>query len=243
MLGVRRGDNDPVMESAEKPNRNERRRRQTRELILKAADAVFRRKGVDNATVNDITDEADVAYGTFYNHFRSMDDIVEARAELSIRRVADSTDEILKHAGRVELLPCIGARVIMRVLIADPAMRWMVERPYVFVDEISKIAVPMMRGAEAAAVADGTLNPAGGHECWLRIYPWLLLAEIQEALKSGDIILHEEQFALLSLRFLGVDDALAASLVAESRALVGDFGLPSGKKASAAKPKIGPVGG
>ena len=215
------------MEPEEKPNRNERRRRRTRDTILNAADAIFRRKGVDNATVNDITEAADVAYGTFYNHFRSMDDIVEARAELTIRRVADSTDEILKHAGRVELLPCIGARVIMRILIADPAMRWMVERPYVFVDEIDKIAVPMMRGAEAEAVADGRLNPVGGHECWLRAYPWLLLNAIQEALKSDDIVRHEEQFARVSLRFLGIDDALAATLIEESRRLVGDFGLPS----------------
>lgn len=223
------------MESGEKPNRNERRRRQTRDLILKAADVIFRRKGVDGATVNDITDEADVAYGTFYNHFKSMDEIVEARAEMSIQRVADSTDEILARAGRVEMLPCVGARVIMRVLIADPAMRWMVERPYVFVDEISKIAVPMMRGAEAEAVADGRLKPAAGHEAWLRIYPWLLLAEIQEALKSGDILFHEEQFALLSLRFLGIDDELAKRLVDKSRDLVGDFGLPAGKKGSRSK--------
>jgi AcrR family transcriptional regulator len=222
------------MDREVKPNRNERRRQRTRELILHAADVVFRAKGVDNATVNDITDEADVAYGTFYNHFRSMDEIVEARAELSIQRVSEFTDPLLKHAGRVELLPCIGARIIMRVLIADPAMRWMVERPYVFVDEISKVAAPMMRGAEAKAVAEGRLKPVGGHECWLRMYPWLLLAEIQEALKSGDILFHEEQFAYVSLRFLGIDDALAATLVEESRLLVGDAALNLGEGAPAA---------
>lgn len=219
------------MDGAVQPNRNAKRRRKTRDTILRAADAVFRRKGVDGATVNDVTEEADVAYGTFYNHFRSMDEIVAACAELSIQRVSDFTDPLLKHAGRVELLPCIGARIIMRVLIADPAMRWMVERPYIFVDELTKIAAPLMRGAEANAVADGRLNPVGGHECWLRIYPWLLLAELQEALKTNDVLFHEEQFALISLRFLGIADDEAIALVGESRALVGDVALIAGHAA------------
>jgi AcrR family transcriptional regulator len=206
------------MEIEEKPNRNERRRRRTRDIILDAADAVFSRKGVDNATVNDITDEADVAYGTFYNHFRSMDTIVTARIELIIQRVAHFTNKILsEHTGRVELLPCVGSRVMMRVLMDDPAIRWIMDRPYIFVNEMYKIASPMMRGAEAEAVADGRFKPAAGHECWLRMYPWLLLAELREALNSGETALHEERFVLISLRFLGIDDNLAATLVDETR--------------------------
>ncbi|MEZ5998723.1 MAG: helix-turn-helix domain-containing protein [Hyphomonas sp.] len=215
----------------QKPNRNERRRRRTREMILEAADVVFRRKGVNSATVNDITDEADVAYGSFYNHFDSMEDLVAARAELTMQRVQERVVEVLKHADRVELLPCIGARVIMRVHIGDPAIRWMMERPYIFVDEMIKMGQPFMLEAEAEAVADGRLKPAGGHACWLRTFPWLLIAELKEALKEDraltaeERLVHEERFALVSLRFLGVDDKLAQSLVAESRHLVDDFDL------------------
>jgi len=54
-------------------NRNDRRRRRTRAMILEAADRVFHRMGVDNAIVSHITEEADVAYGSFYNHFKSLD--------------------------------------------------------------------------------------------------------------------------------------------------------------------------
>src|ERR1700677_3992595 len=101
---------------AEPVNRNQRRRQRTREDLLAAADRVFRVKGVDGATVNEVTEEADVAYGSFYNHFQSMDEVVSALAEASLQRVADRTGSILKKAERVELLPCIGARVIMRTL-------------------------------------------------------------------------------------------------------------------------------
>src|SRR5467141_3536267 len=59
-------------------NRNQRRRQRTRETILAAAELVFRRKGIDGTVVNDITEQADVAYGSFYNHFKSIDEVVAA---------------------------------------------------------------------------------------------------------------------------------------------------------------------
>ena len=119
-------------------NRNQRRRQRTRETILSAAELVFRRKGIDGATVNDITEQADVAYGSFYNHFKSIDEVVGALVATSLQRVAERTGSILGRAERVELLPCIGARVIMRTLWQDPAIRWLLSRPYVFVDESTR---------------------------------------------------------------------------------------------------------
>ncbi len=210
-------------------NRNQRRRQRTRETILAAADLVFRHKGIDGTTVNDITEQADVAYGSFYNHFKSIDEVVAALVAASLQRVADCTGSILKRAERVELLPCVGARVIMRMLWQDPAIRWLLGRPYVFIDEIYKVATPFMVNAERAAVEAGVLRPAAGHEYWLRVFPWLLIAELTALAQTGNIIDHEERFARASLRLLGVDDALAPSLLARSRELVAESGIPEPK--------------
>ncbi len=207
-------------------NRHDRRRQRTREAILNAADRVFRLKGIDAATVNDITEEADVAYGSFYNHFKTMDELVAALAEVTLKGVADRTGEIFGQTDRIELLPCIGARIVMRVLTQDPAVRWLLQRPYIFVEEFYKMARPFMVGAERDAILSGTLRPVGGHETWLRTYPWILLAELTEAIRTGDIRKHEDQFALISLRFLGVDDALAADLIEQSLEMVRAAGLP-----------------
>lgn len=205
-------------------NRHERRRLRTRATILAAADRVFRRKGVDDATVNDVTTEADIAYGSFYNHFGTMDEVVAALAEQTLQRVADRTGEVLQRADRIELLPCVGARIVMRTLAQDPAIRWLLLRPYIFVTEFYKIAVPFMVDAERDAVKSGRLKPAGGHDCWLRTYPWMLIAELNALLKSGDRLAHEERFARISLRFLGIDDALAPELIERSRLLVAESG-------------------
>lgn len=77
-----------------------------------------------------------------------------------------------------------------------------------------------MLSAEGQAVKDGRLKPAGGHECWLQTFPWILISELNAVLSDGEMNAHEERFAHISLRFLGVDDALTPSLIEESKSLV-----------------------
>src|SRR5260370_17384241 len=129
-------------------NRNQRRRQRTRETILSAAELVFRRKGIDGTVVSGITEQAGVAYGSFYNHFKSIDEVVAALVAASLQRVADRTGAILEKAERVELLPCVGARVVMRTLWQDPAVRWLLGPPYVVADEFYKVPHPFMSNAD-----------------------------------------------------------------------------------------------
>ncbi len=62
----------------EPPGRQARRRGQTHARLVRAAAALFARQGVDNTRINEITDQADVGFGSFYNHFKSKEEIVEA---------------------------------------------------------------------------------------------------------------------------------------------------------------------
>ena len=59
-------------------DRHARRREQTRAKLVEAARTLFARHGVDTTRINEITDEADVGFGSFYNHFDSKEAIVEA---------------------------------------------------------------------------------------------------------------------------------------------------------------------
>jgi AcrR family transcriptional regulator len=52
--------------------------------LIDAAKALFARQGVDNTRINEITDEADVGFGSFYNHFESKEAIVEAVLEETV---------------------------------------------------------------------------------------------------------------------------------------------------------------
>lgn len=55
--------------------RGARRKRETREKLLKAAFQLIAERGVDGVAINEITEVADVGFGSFYNHFESKEAI------------------------------------------------------------------------------------------------------------------------------------------------------------------------
>ena len=60
--------------------------------MIEAAKTVFARQGVDNTRIQEITEEADVGFGSFYNHFESKEalgaEIVERYGRDNPRRAA-----------------------------------------------------------------------------------------------------------------------------------------------------------
>jgi AcrR family transcriptional regulator len=65
-------------EEVRAPTRRERRRAKTRSSLLAAAQALFARQGVEATAIAEITETADVGFGSFYNHFDSKEEIAEA---------------------------------------------------------------------------------------------------------------------------------------------------------------------
>jgi len=70
------------------------RRRHTRARIVQAAQTVIADCGLQNATVLEITERANVAFGSFYNHFRDKDAVVQAV-------VGELRQELTEHWSRL----------------------------------------------------------------------------------------------------------------------------------------------
>ena len=64
--------------------RRERRKEEMRSQIFQAAMRLFERKGVFDTTVEEITESADVAKGTFFNYFPSKEAILSKLADRQI---------------------------------------------------------------------------------------------------------------------------------------------------------------
>lgn len=64
--------------AAEPETRGARRRRETRTRLLEAALRLMADKGMEGVAINEITEAADVGFGSFYNHFASKEAIYEA---------------------------------------------------------------------------------------------------------------------------------------------------------------------
>lgn len=56
--------------------RHQRRRLQTRNLLIQAALALVLEKGFEAISIQEITDRADLGRGTFYIHFKDKEDVV-----------------------------------------------------------------------------------------------------------------------------------------------------------------------
>lgn len=82
--------------------RRERRRTEVRDRILDAARVLFNDRGYDETKVSDICDRADLAYGTFFNHFGEKRELLRSMAEEAVCQVRDNLEQLAKQPGSIE---------------------------------------------------------------------------------------------------------------------------------------------
>lgn len=83
------------------PTRRERRRLEVSLRVLEAAEALFIEKGFDETTVAEICDAADVAYGTFFNHFPAKSDLLLALGERAVADISAELSALSQRPGRI----------------------------------------------------------------------------------------------------------------------------------------------
>lgn len=212
--------------TAPQAHRHDRRRQRTRDALLQAAAELFEERGVNQATVAEIASRADVAHGSLYNHFSGVDEIISVLAQQSVQRMLDETGAIMSEVSDPRLLPCVGARLILRTFVRDVTIKWMLDRPYVFARTFQEVASPFMQRFESPGIERGLLDPAGGHAVWIRTLPWILIGELSLAIQDTPrkALVHEESFARICMRLLGIEDEHAEELLKQSLGLVRKHG-------------------
>ncbi|HEX2996720.1 MAG TPA: TetR/AcrR family transcriptional regulator [Anaerolineales bacterium] len=68
-------------------SRHERRRQQTRKLLIETTVQLVLEKGYEAITIQDITDRADLGRGTFYIHFKDKEDVLWTAIQDLIREM------------------------------------------------------------------------------------------------------------------------------------------------------------
>ena len=74
-------------------SRQQRRSGRTREKLLTAARSVFAEKGLNAATIDDITEMADVGRGSFYYHFDDKDSLVLEMVDSMLSELAEQMEK------------------------------------------------------------------------------------------------------------------------------------------------------
>ena len=83
---------ETIDEEPAKEPRGTRRKRKTRQKLLNAALHLMAENGMEGVSINEITEEADVGFGSFYNHFPSKEAIYETLQEEMIGQFGDAID-------------------------------------------------------------------------------------------------------------------------------------------------------
>jgi AcrR family transcriptional regulator len=79
-----------------KISRRERRTADVRQRLFDAALKLFAQRGFLKTTVEDITEEADVGKGTFFNYFPSKEQLLDSFSDSRIEKIRRALDAITK---------------------------------------------------------------------------------------------------------------------------------------------------
>ena len=101
---------------------------QNRQSILDAAREVFGELGYETATVRDIIRRAGLAAGTFYNYFRSKEEVFAALADDGARRFAPILKGLRGHGHSFETFVELAIAAYFNFL-ADEHNNWVARRP------------------------------------------------------------------------------------------------------------------
>ena len=100
--------------------RADRRRAETRARLLAAARELFAEKGVGATRIGEITERADVAAGSFYNHFADKDEIVDAVMADVTEEQGALVDELTRELTDPAAVVAFAHRHFVRLAGSDP---------------------------------------------------------------------------------------------------------------------------
>jgi AcrR family transcriptional regulator len=218
--------------------RQGRRRARTRARLLAAASSLFARQGVDNTRINQITEEADVGFGSFYNHFVSKDAILQAVLEDTIaargEAIAAATAELEDPAQVI----AAAHRYFMSLNRSHPDWAWLLVRLHASHQVASSALGPFALRDLRRGIRAGRLD-VPDEKVALSATGGALLADMRAVLDGTAPRDADVYHAELVLRMLGLPAAEAAEV---ARRPLPKLPAARAKKAQMASTAEGPRG-
>ncbi|MEP0068689.1 TetR/AcrR family transcriptional regulator [Pyruvatibacter sp.] len=122
--------------------RSERRKASTRARIVEAAERLMRDRGVEDVTIQDITEAADVGHGTFYLHFKTKGDVLRPLIQHLSDQVHVRVDQAAHGETDPALRMALGLRILLRAIAEDPLWSWYARSETSFSDLVSEMGTP-----------------------------------------------------------------------------------------------------
>lgn len=111
---------------AAREGRVARRRALVRQRILEAAERLMTERGVDDVTIDDITDAADIARRSFYHYFESKNDVLVPIARSRTKALSERIDRLASRMDDPAEVMATAMRHTLRAFTSDPLCSWFV---------------------------------------------------------------------------------------------------------------------
>lgn len=192
---------------AEPTGRLARKRRLTRARLLEAAYHVMSECGVDAAKIKDITDRADLGFGTFYNYFESKDQLASQVLDCLIHDFGRRNISATRGLGRKDpsLIMPVSIRLVLREVMGLTLWQWWAMRPDLLVDRMREGFGPfgMRDMREAARKGIFQIEEANISNVW-GLAVWVMVAGIHDVAIGRQSAQYEAFVAETVMRMMGV---------------------------------------
>jgi AcrR family transcriptional regulator len=122
--------------------RSERRRHRNRQALIEAGYQVMTQKGIDAATMAEITELADMGAGTVYNYFASKDELAMCIMEQVMDRLSQRIEAVTNNFTDPGQVYAFGTRNVMIAATTDERWRWLMRRSEVIADAMYRVMGP-----------------------------------------------------------------------------------------------------
>lgn len=131
------------------PTRLDRRKARTRRALIDAARRILAEKGTTQVSIQEITDEADVGFGSFYNHFETKEDLFGAAVVEVLDDLGAAVDAACASLDDPAEIYAVGVRVTCRIAHTQPAVaQVLLQVGFSYVSEKQGLAARAMRDIE-----------------------------------------------------------------------------------------------
>lgn len=130
----------------------------TRARLMDAAVEVFARRGIDAASVNEIAQAADVANGTFYNHFKHKDEIVGVVAFRIAGDVVRRIDQAMLDLEDPAERTSFATRQFVEIATATPEWGWALVRAVAYLPKLRRQVAAFARADIERGVREGVFK-------------------------------------------------------------------------------------
>ncbi|WP_347271302.1 TetR/AcrR family transcriptional regulator [Rhizorhabdus histidinilytica] len=190
-------------ETRRKPGRGRRSREATRQKLIDAALRVMARKGVDGTAIADITEEADVGFGSFYNHFKTKGELAEVVFHVHAEGISAITKTIARQEKDQAVAVSFIHKVFLTKAVADPVWGWFLIHTANWLPELWSVFAEQGTDDIRRGIAEGRFT-VSSEETAMRIILASLVATMRLMLDGQAKAGLEAETIECLLRMLGV---------------------------------------